>query len=871
MEHSTDVNSSSSRNDADILLDALAEWDECYRHGEDRPTTSFGISDPALLAALQERIDTQKDLYAVMKLAETVGTGSRYSDSNLPSFPGHETESTIGRGGMGVVYKARDVKLNRIVAIKTVAWAEHASAAQLDRFLAEAEAVARLKHANVIPIYTIGEHEGRPYYTLEYAAGGNLADRLAQGPMPTRAAAELIETLALAVDAAHLAGIVHRDLKPSNVLLTAEGVPKVSDFGVAKLLDSTAVRTLSGEALGTPSYMAPEQAEGKSKAVGPAADVYALGAILYESLTGRPPFLGESAIETLKLVASGEVVSPRRLRPDVPRDLDTICLKCLEKAPEKRYRTADELAQDLRRYRSGEPIRARRSGAIRRLAKWARRHPWQTALAATLFVGAVAFIALTYRYNARLVSENRRTEAKAAEARRNYLEARSAIQTMLGRLDDGRVAGSPRLMDLRRDLGQDALAFYDRVLGQVDSTDPVVIADTIRALVEAAHMQYVLGQLALAETTIRRALPLITTLRSRGGDERQCLGLEVDCLMKLGATLSVPARREEAATVYERLIPLADRLAIAENDSPSSADLRAACHNSYASILGRDHFELAKSHYKQAIELRDRPDVLAIAGMPNRQAQSVENLGVIHWKERDYPEAERRFRQAEGLLLALPKNAGRPDRETAMTLGQINVNWVGLLWERNRHGEAVARANSSIESLESYLRIEPNDQVMRDLCMKLHGNRGQALGALGKNREAAEDWVKVIELAPEPVPPWYRFTLAFKLLEIGELDRALAQANLAKQKSAGSGEDLYNLACFYSRAAMAVQTDQRKKGEERSRLVETYVGDALGALQKAAVAGFFRDPARRDQAANDSDLKILRDREEFRRVLRSEH
>jgi tetratricopeptide (TPR) repeat protein/tRNA A-37 threonylcarbamoyl transferase component Bud32 len=871
MQRSTDDGCPLSGGDADVLLDALAEWDECYRRGEDRPATSFGLTDPGLLGELQNRIVTQKELYGVMKLIDTVSETASSAAVALPSFPGHETERTIGRGGMGVVYKARDVKLNRVVAIKTVAWPGHASAAQFDRFLAEAEAVARLNHANVIPIYAIGEHDGRPYYTLEYAAGGNLAERLAQGPMPTAKAAELIETLAVAVHAAHLAGIVHRDLKPSNVLLTAEGVPKISDFGVAKLLDSTSVRTLSGEALGTPSYMAPDQAAGRSKTVGPSADVYALGAIFYETLTGRPPFLGESAIETLKLVTSAEVVSPRSLRPDVPRDLETICLKCLEKAPDKRYRTAEELGLDLERFRSGEPIRARRSGPIRRISKWVRRHPWQTALLATLFAGASAIVALTYRYNARLRAENQRTEAKAAEARRNYLEARSAIQTMMGRLDDGRVAGSPRLMDLRRDLGQDALAFYDRVLGQVDSTDPVVIADTIRALAEAAHMHYLLGQLALAETTIRRAIPLIATLRARGGDEREVLSLEVDCLMKLGATLAVPARREEAAKVYERLIPLSDRLAIAEDDSPSSADLRAACHNSYASILGRDRFELAKEHYKQAIALRDRSDVLAIPGMPNRQAQSVENLGVIHWKERDYLEAERRFRQAEQLLITQRQEPGRPDRETTMTLGQVNVNWIGLLWERKRNDEAVARAYSAIESLESYLRIEPNDQVIRDLCLKLHGNRGQALGARGRSREAAEDWTKVIELAPEPVPPWYRFTLAFNLLEIGELDRALAQASLAKQASSGSGADLYNLACFYSRAAMAVQMDQRKKGEERSRLVESYVADGLSTLEKADQAGFFRDPATRDHARTDSDLKILRGREEFRRILQSKH
>ncbi len=340
------------------LLDALAEWDEGYRRGEDRPVDSLLIGEAALVEDLRARIERRKRLYAVLALPDTVPDRPGPAGASLPAFPGYETESIIGHGGMGVVYRARDLKLNRVVAIKTIAAAGHASRTQVARFLAEAEAVARLKHPNVIPIHAIGEHEGRPFYTLEFAAGGSLADRLAQGPMAAARSAELIETLALAVHAAHQAGIVHRDLKPSNVLLTAEGIPKISDFGVAKLLDSEAARTLSGEALGTPSYMAPEQAEGRSKGVGPAADVYALGAILYQTLTGKPPFLGESAIETLKLVASAEVVPPKRLRPDVPRDLETICLVCLEKAPEKRYRTAAELARDLRRFLAREPIRA---------------------------------------------------------------------------------------------------------------------------------------------------------------------------------------------------------------------------------------------------------------------------------------------------------------------------------------------------------------------------------------------------------------------------------------------------------------------------------------------------------------------------------
>ena len=278
--------------------------------------------------------------------------------------PGHEVLGRLGRGGMGLVYQARDIRLGRIVALKTLAAAQYATREQLERFLDEARAVARLRHPNIVAIHAIGEHEGRPYLSLEYAEGGSLAQRMAGGPMAPRPSAELVELLAHAIEAAHRAGVVHRDLKPGNVLLTAEGVPKVGDFGLAKLMDSDSALTCSGQVMGTPSYMAPEQAEGHSSRVGPTADVYALGAILYQALTGRPPFLGDSALETIKLVATTEVVPPTRLRPGVPRDLETICLKCLEKDPGRRYESAAALADDLRRFLDGRTIGR---------GRWARR------------------------------------------------------------------------------------------------------------------------------------------------------------------------------------------------------------------------------------------------------------------------------------------------------------------------------------------------------------------------------------------------------------------------------------------------------------------------------------------------------------------
>ncbi len=297
-----------------------------------------------------------------------------------PHIAGYEILSELGRGGMGVVYQARQVALNRLVALKTILSGAGAGPDELARFRREAEAVARLQHANIVQIYEVGDQGGTAYFSQEYVGGGTLAQKLAAGRQPPQQAAALAETLARAVHCAHQAGIVHRDLKPANVLLTADGTPKIADFGLAKQLDGAAFQTESGAVMGTPAYMAPEQAQGKVKEVGPAADVYALGTILYEMLTGRPPFHGATPLDTMVQVLTEEPVRPSWLTPRLPRDLETICLKCLHKQPERRYASAEDLADDLRRFRNGEPIQARRAGLWERGVKWARRRPTAAAL-----------------------------------------------------------------------------------------------------------------------------------------------------------------------------------------------------------------------------------------------------------------------------------------------------------------------------------------------------------------------------------------------------------------------------------------------------------------------------------------------------------
>jgi WD40 repeat protein len=321
--------------------------------------------------------------------------GGHRPDSITPPPPlerlgNYELISEIGRGGMGVIYKAQHTTLRRVVALKMILGGLLARPEDLHRFHTEAEAAAQLQHSGIVALYEVGTHEGQPYFSMEYVTGTSLAQLAAAGPLPGLRAARYLELTARAVHYAHSRGILHRDLKPANVLVDLQDQPKITDFGLAKLLQTDSGQTRTGVIIGTPSYMAPEQAAAR-KDLGPECDVYSLGAILYELLTGRPPFRGETALATLSLVTEQEPVPPRLLNPKVDLDLETICLKCLEKAPARRYGSAAALAEDLARYQAGEPILARRVGRLGRVVKWCRRKP---AAAGLLAVSALAILAL---------------------------------------------------------------------------------------------------------------------------------------------------------------------------------------------------------------------------------------------------------------------------------------------------------------------------------------------------------------------------------------------------------------------------------------------------------------------------------------------
>jgi serine/threonine-protein kinase len=424
------------------LSELLLRWQDLRNEGQSVSAEELCTDCPELLPELRQQIEAMRSMESLLGIGQPASGSMRKpppstGQPNTPSpgsslprvvFPGYEVLGVLDRGGMGIVYRARQVGLKRLVALKMILAGPHATAAQRVRFRTEAEVLARLRHPNIVQIYEVGEVEDRPYFAMEYVAGGSLADRLAGTPLPSRSAAELTETLARTVEYAHQCGILHRDLKPANILLQSDSAdkaagfsPRISDFGLARILDdpteSAAQRqTRTGTILGTPSYMAPEQTEAERGKIGPAVDVYALGAILYEMLTGRPPIQGETTLDTLEQVRLQEPVPPRRLQPKVPRDLETICLKCLRKEPHRRYASAAALADDLRRFLEGKPILARPASVWSQGVRWARRQPALASLIAVSVLGVVSLLGSGLWFTEQLRSERDHAWAEQRQA-----------------------------------------------------------------------------------------------------------------------------------------------------------------------------------------------------------------------------------------------------------------------------------------------------------------------------------------------------------------------------------------------------------------------------------------------------------------------
>ena len=636
------------------LEDMVSLWQRRRAEGETATPAQLCRERPELLPELERRIavlERMNDLARTTHATATLDTACspprlRSGPHTALEIPGYEILGELGRGGMGIVYQARQKGLNRLVALKMILHADYAGPEERRRFRAEAESIARLRHAHIVQVYEVGEHNGSPYFSLEFCRGGSLAGTLDGTPLVPQKAAVLLEQLARAIHAAHVAGIVHRDLKPANVLLSEDGSPRITDFGLAKQLDNQQWQTASGAVFGTASYMAPEQARGARSQIGPATDVYALGAILYELLTGRPPFRGATTADTLLQVVSSEPVSPRRLQPGVSRDLDTICLKCLQKQAARRYDSALALADDLARFQAGEPILARPVGSLERLLRWARRSPRVASLSAAVLLLVVLLLTGSLLATAR-ISETLQEERTQREKAERFAE------------------DNQKLADKERRAADTARQVASMLAKLFESADPIGILSGTPSSTRSTGDRLAIRQM----------------LDSASGEARQKFADQPALLALLLDSLGNSYR---SMGLYDQAEPLL-REAVAlrrEEAREHPLDLAESLHHLAWWHHEKGDYDAAERMYQQALDLR----IQALHTEEDRRvAASKFGLAWVLTEAGETRRPERLFRE---VIATRRRLLGSDRRELGIALGAL----AALLVDRQRNAEAMPLA-----------------------------------------------------------------------------------------------------------------------------------------------------------------------------------
>jgi serine/threonine-protein kinase len=809
-----------------------------------------------------------------------------------PSVPGYDVVGELGRGGMGVVYKARQKGLNRWVALKMILGGAHAGGERLARFRLEAESVARLQHPNIVQVYEVGEHDGLPFFSLEFVDGGTLDQKVHRRPQPPREAAFLTETLARAVQYAHEHGVVHRDLKPANVLLARGGEPKITDFGLAKRLEGDSGQTQTGAVMGTPSYMAPEQARGEVRGVGPLADVYSLGAVLYELLTGRPPFQAETHAQTILQVTRDEPKAPSRWRPGVPRDLETVCLKCLHKDPTRRYPDAAALAEDLRRYLAGEPIRARPVGPLERGWRWCRRNPRlafvSAAAVALLAAWALTSTVLYYRLRdekaatdrefrraeenfARAEEESRREAAARKRADDNAKEAgeqrKLALETLytLIRNVEDKLRDREGMSALRQEILTTALDGLKKVSR---SAETAAFADRSMG-VALQRMGDVYEQLGRTEETIRlyqQSLKIFERLQAQEPENDWLPWNSAISLDKLGS-LSHEFRGDAAAgrDYFERSLRLRQGLA-ARVRTPAipPGQRHVALIVSYIKLanlaLQLGDPGAAREHARDAVR---ESEGLPAAGVPRPAAAgflptSCYYLGSAEARLGDFDAAREHLQRAVGLRRQAVK-----DEPTSAAARRALGAALDALGDREvLRGDAAAALASYGEANDLYAALAKKEAGnMEDLWYLAfsHYRRGAARQLAGDAAGAARDFAASLEhrqtmTDTDPRNMQRQTELMLSRARCGRHAEAARDAAGLRQRGNKHAGVLFSVACAYAQCVPAAADPALK---------QRYADGALDALRAAIALGYKDGVALR----HEPDLAPLRELPVFGSVL----
>jgi eukaryotic-like serine/threonine-protein kinase len=857
----------------------------------------------------------------------------------LPQVPGYEVQKELGRGGMGVVYLARQTALNRLVALKMVA-TEFVQPEARRRFLAEAEAIAQLQHPGIVQIHEVGYHGGQPYLALEYVPGGSLVDRLRGEPQPPRAAAELVAQVALAVQAAHDKGIIHRDLKPANILLAVSdqlsavsqtnasekliaescsltAIPKLTDFGLAKRQDSMV--TATGVAVGTPCYMAPEQVLGL-RTLTPATDVYALGAILYEMLTGRPPFKAATPVDTMMQVTQDEVVPPRKLQSATPSDLETICLKCLEKEPTKRYASATALAEDLQRYLRGEPILARPANTVERFVKWARRKPTLAGLLGMVMVALLilsAAVVLLWQANNRETLLREVAEANARRAWEKEEEARTAqkkaeelfrtsrsiVVEVLAAVTETPLLQQPSLREVRKLLLEKAVPLFERLL-VAWSADQGTLEETARYYDRLGQLTHEIGNTEKAKEAYRQALRHREQLAAAEPGRPARQADVATAWNSLGVQHYKAGERQETSRCWREALRIRQQLAAAH---PSETVYRVGVADSWSNLgvlfLEMENPAEAQRCWKEA--LRMRQDVAKeLSGNVSIQgdiAAVLNNLGVLERDLGRHEEAERSFWQALDIHAKL---AAQPDKTLFSESWADAWNNLGILLcatgrrpeaedayrEALRLREQLAKANPGV--LPYWVKWGASCNNLGLFCIE----DGEFAEAVTWYDQGLQVLVPVRQKDPRNVAARLRLHDAHcgradALSLLGKHTEALAECEKAIALKHSPPPDL-NVSLLrgriQARAKDVVAAEKTVRELKQSKLdgrmlvtlartlsicleavpgdegkVEQFTAEALRFLKQAAAGGWFKDEKHLLEVEQTPDFSALRKRREY--------
>jgi serine/threonine protein kinase len=782
----------------------------------DRSTDSFLRLMRQALQPTAEGASTTLPPGDLSSSRETVGRMDDRHPVGLQAADGYTILEEVGRGGMSVVYRARQRRPERIVALKVLLAGGHASTERRLRLLAEANAIARLQHPNIVQVYEVGENNGLPFLVLEFMGGGSLAQRILHKPLPARQAAELCEVLARAAEHAHRHGVVHRDLKPANILLGADSkdlltqrsgpgsersIVKISDFGLAK--QERPDLTATGDVLGTPSYMAPEQAHGAGRQIGPAVDIYALGAMLYEFLTGRPPFLGASVLQTLEQVRSQEPVPPSKLGPLVPRDLETICLKCLQKEQDKRYSSALDLAEDLRRFLAGEPIRARPASGIERVWRWSKRRPLVATLTATLaltLIGSVIALTALYlkadaqRRRAEEAEESSRLAASTArageeKARKSESETKAVLeffqkQVLAAAAPKGQQGGLGIESTIRSALDQ-----AERTIARSFAGQPLVEASIRQVL---GHTYFFAGERPRAIDQHQRALSL--RLKHLGPDHPETL----KSMVSLAQDYDTDGRHSEALKLYEQTLKLCE-VRLGPNNSETLWSMRglarcllqegrvAEALPLYEDVLRRSKAALGPDHDDTLMHMSNLASAYSVAGRLDeaiplfRETLRLEkikrppdhpetlitmnDLGFAYTTAGRFADAAALFRETSNLQ----KKALGPDHpETLITMNNLAVAC--------REGGQLKEALLLFE--ETLKRKRAKQGLKNASTLITMGHLASTYSEMGRLSEALKLFDETLKLQKDELGVDYPYRLYFMnqtgacLLKMKDFDRA---------------------------------------------------------------------------------------------------